>query len=172
MMLAREVAHDARAVSAHRAIVLHGNARAIAAGTVREYGSAAETPRQRGPAHPPGTPVPVASLNAEAVVEIHDEDERVALAHLSHAFERFYRVDPWPQPRRRWLVGSGPAIVGAIMTTHGGAVEVAAAPGRGTTVRVTFAISASLTDRTLQQARSTGARTLHRSLRSRGSRFW
>jgi signal transduction histidine kinase len=50
-------------------------------------------------------------------------------------FDRFYRAD---NARSAGGAGLGLAIVRSIVELHGGSVEVASEPGRGTRVRMTF----------------------------------
>lgn len=91
---------------------------------------------------------------------VRDAGAGIAPEHLPHIFERFFRAETAPgqgpsQPRQG--TGLGLAIVRAIVTSHGGWIEVASRVGAGT--RITLVIpataSASLTARS--QASQGGA---------------
>jgi two-component system, OmpR family, sensor kinase len=88
-----------------------------------------------GPGFNPVT-VTVAPDPAEGTVV--DRGDGIPPEHLPHVFERFYRADPGRGRESGGSSGLGLAIVEAIVTAHGGTVGVTSAPGRGTTVRVTF----------------------------------
>ncbi|TDV35943.1 sensor histidine kinase [Actinophytocola oryzae] len=136
--LAGEVVDDARVVSADRVITMRGAAEAVVDGdgpriqqVLRNLvGNAVQHTR-------PGTPVTVSvgTRDEQVEVAVHDEGDGIAPEHLPHVFDRFYRADPG---RGGGSSGLGLAIVEAITTAHGGTVGVTSAPGRGTTVRVTF----------------------------------
>jgi two-component system OmpR family sensor kinase len=142
--LAGEVVADARVVSPERAITLRGPAAAVVAGdgpriqrVLRNLvGNAVRHTR-------PGTPVTVtvSAREGEVAVAVHDEGDGIAPEHLPHVFERFYRADP-SRNRDGGSSGLGLAIVEAIVTAHGGTVGVTSTPGQGTTVRVTFPVTA------------------------------
>ncbi len=72
-----------------------------------------------------------------AVIEVSDTGEGILPDHLSHVFERHYRV-------RESQAGSGGSglglpIVRGIMQAHGGSATMTSVAGRGTTVRLAFA---------------------------------
>jgi two-component system heavy metal sensor histidine kinase CusS len=92
-------------------------------------------------AHTPvgGTVTLRAARVAGAVrVEVVDTGEGIAHEHLPYLFDRFYRADPARSGGAR--VGLGLAIVKGVAELHGGAATVASAPGRGTTVTLTFPV--------------------------------
>jgi two-component system OmpR family sensor kinase len=73
-----------------------------------------------------------------AVVEVADTGPGLDPAQADRVFERFYRVDA---ARTRLTdgpasTGLGLAIVAALVSAHGGRVEVDTAPGMGATFRV------------------------------------
>jgi len=68
-------------------------------------------------------------------LSVEDSGEGIAVEHLSHVFERFYRVDAG-RGRDRGGSGIGLAIVDDIARRHGGTVDISSRPGEGTTVRV------------------------------------
>ena len=76
------------------------------------------------------------SLNREArqaVLRVADTGIGIEPADLPHVFERFYRAD---RARGRDGTGLGLAIAKAIVGRHGGTIEVASTPGRGSTFSV------------------------------------
>jgi len=71
-----------------------------------------------------------------AILEVMDTGPGIAADHLPHIFDRFYRVDPSRQANGGH--GLGLAIAKAIVTNHGGTIEVESIPGEGSTFRVTI----------------------------------
>jgi two-component system, OmpR family, sensor kinase len=85
----------------------------------------------------PGTAarVEVAAADGRAVLQVADQGPGMHPEQAARAFERFYRADP-ARSRGAGGAGLGLSIVAAIAQAHGGRATVAAAPGRGATVRV------------------------------------
>ena len=84
----------------------------------------------------PGTPVEVtlrrgATQNgsSEAIVEVADEGPGIAPELVPHIFERFARGES-SRSRTAGSTGLGLAIVSAVVTAHGGTVDVQTRPGR------------------------------------------
>jgi heavy metal sensor kinase len=73
----------------------------------------------------------------EAVVAVRDTGAGIPAEHLPHVFERFYRVDKG-RSRARGGTGLGLSIAQSIVAAHGGRIELASTPGRGTTCTVTL----------------------------------
>ncbi|MBV1852096.1 HAMP domain-containing histidine kinase [Catellatospora sp. NEAU-YM18] len=93
------------------------------------------------PVHRDPLPV-VAAVGADlpeglplAVVEVTDTGPGVPLQHAERIFERLYRADPH-RARSHGGAGLGLAIATAIVQSHGGRIELATAPGAGSTFRV------------------------------------
>ncbi|WP_448631291.1 sensor histidine kinase [Cellulomonas soli] len=86
---------------------------------------------------PAGTPVELAVGVGQGagVLEVRDHGPGIDPAHAARVFERFYRVDA-SRTRESGGAGLGMAIVAAIVQAHGGAVELSATEGGGTTVQV------------------------------------
>jgi signal transduction histidine kinase len=89
---------------------------------------------------PPGTRVTVTVAQDAAdpdrlVLQVADEGPGMDPADADRAFERFYRADA-SRTRQAGGTGLGLAIVSSLVAAHGGTVELATAPGRGTTVIV------------------------------------
>jgi signal transduction histidine kinase len=71
------------------------------------------------------------------VLEIADGGVGIDPELIPLLFEPFSRVDA-PRTRRGGGTGLGLSIVKAIAVAHGGTVDVASDPGRGTTFRITL----------------------------------
>jgi two-component system, OmpR family, sensor kinase len=69
-----------------------------------------------------------------AVLSVQDTGVGIPAKDLPHVFERFYRADESRSGTDR--AGLGLAIVRAIVDAHGGTIEAASAPGRGSTFTV------------------------------------
>ncbi len=84
---------------------------------------------------PAGTPIEV-SVAAEgewALLRVHDEGPGIGADDAARIFQPFYRSDP-SRARASGGAGLGLAIVAAIVTGHGGTIEVV--PGQGATFEV------------------------------------
>jgi two-component system OmpR family sensor kinase len=81
-----------------------------------------------------------------AVVEIADEGPGIAPDLLPFIFERFARADT-SRSRKAGSTGLGLAIVSAVVSAHGGSVDVQTRPGR-TTFAVTLPTSAGVPAKT------------------------
>jgi two-component system OmpR family sensor kinase len=99
---------------------------------------------------PHGTPVEVRldAGNRYAVLEVADRGPGLTPEQATHVFDRFYRVDV-ARGRETGGSGLGLAIVAALVTAHGGVVEVDAAPGAGATFRVALPLARTPSSRPL-----------------------
>ncbi|MBV8909422.1 MAG: HAMP domain-containing protein [Gammaproteobacteria bacterium] len=78
-----------------------------------------------------------------AVLEVSDDGVGIPAEALPHVFKRFYRVDD-SRSRQQGGAGLGLAIVKSICAAHGAEVEVASAPGKGSTFRVRQPLAAGV----------------------------
>jgi two-component system heavy metal sensor histidine kinase CusS len=88
---------------------------------------------------PPGGSVTLSARDngAATKVEVADTGCGIPAAHLSHVFDRFYRVDD-ARSSAEGGMGLGLAIVRSIAELHGGAVEIVSEVGQGTCAVMTF----------------------------------
>ncbi len=73
--------------------------------------------------------------NGEAILCVSDTGSGISGPDLPHVFKRFYRADK-SRARANGRTGLGLAICKAIVDSHGGRIEVASEPGKGTTFTV------------------------------------
>jgi signal transduction histidine kinase len=76
-------------------------------------------------------------------LDVRDTGIGIAPEHVPRIFERFYRADP-ARSREQGGTGLGLAIVRHLVDAHGGRVEAASVPGRGTTISVLFPAAAAV----------------------------
>jgi two-component system OmpR family sensor kinase len=88
---------------------------------------------------PPGTPRPA------VILEVADRGPGLTPDQAERAFERFYRADQ-ARARHAGGTGLGLAIVAALVTAHGGAVQVEPTPGGGATFRITLPLAPEVLD--------------------------
>jgi heavy metal sensor kinase len=72
-----------------------------------------------------------------AVITVHDTGIGIPAEHLPRVFDRFYRVDK-ARSREEGGTGLGLSIAKAIVTAHGGQIELASVLNQGTTCTVTL----------------------------------
>jgi heavy metal sensor kinase len=70
---------------------------------------------------------------AAAIIEVRDTGPGIPSEDRSRIFDRFYRRDP---ARTRGGTGLGLALARSIVLLHGGVIDVASTPGRGSCFRV------------------------------------
>jgi signal transduction histidine kinase len=73
------------------------------------------------------------SQNGSAIITVSDTGPGIPPEDLPHIFKRFYRAE---KSRTTGRTGLGLSISKAIIDAHGGALEVASAPGKGTTFTI------------------------------------
>jgi signal transduction histidine kinase len=72
------------------------------------------------------------------IIEVTDSGDGIALEHLPHVFERFYRVDT-ARDRAHGGFGIGLAIAKALVSAHGGTLAAASdGPGHGAVFTLTL----------------------------------
>lgn len=74
------------------------------------------------------------------MVTITDQGQGIPAEHLPHIFDRFYRGSPLQNAETR-SGGLGLAIARAIVTAHGGQIDVQTEVGQGSTFSVTLPVS-------------------------------
>jgi heavy metal sensor kinase len=79
----------------------------------------------------------------QALLTICDTGIGIAPEHLSHIFERFYRVDPVRVRTEGNSSGLGLSIVEWVVQAHGGSIMVESQVGQGSTFTVTLPIAPS-----------------------------
>lgn len=78
----------------------------------------------------------------DVVITVTDSGCGISAEHLSHVFERFYRIEQ-SRPGSHQNVGLGLAVVKSIVSRHGGRVEIESKAGEGTRVRLILPASAA-----------------------------
>lgn len=86
--------------------------------------------------------VRVTATSEEAVIEVADTGIGIAADELPHVFERFWRSEK-SRSRASGGAGIGLAIVQALVSAHEGRIDVASAPGRGSTFTVALPLAVS-----------------------------
>ena len=86
---------------------------------------------------PPGTPIEVALAGSDghAVLSVVDHGPGLPRGEEKRIFEPFHRADPG-RSRDRGGSGLGLSIVAAVVSAHGGSVEVVPTEGGGATFRL------------------------------------
>lgn len=80
-----------------------------------------------------------------AIVEIADSGAGIPVEHLTHIFDRFYRVDAARSRAEGGGAGLGLSISRWAVEAHGGRVEVESRPGNGSIFRVVLPYVSSVT---------------------------
>ncbi|MFC7794121.1 sensor histidine kinase [Streptomyces cinereoruber] len=146
--LAADAIHDVRALDTTRPVTLTGPG----GGKPSTAPAIADEARLRqvvtnlignAVAHtPPGTPicVGVGTVDDRAVLEVADQGPGLTPEERERVFDRFYRTD---DSRTRTTGGSGLGLVlaHALVTAHGGRIDLDAEPGQGCTFRITLPLS-------------------------------
>jgi signal transduction histidine kinase len=83
----------------------------------------------------------ICNLRSAILIRVSNSGPGIALEHLPHIFERFYRADP-ARARATGGAGLGLTIVKQLVEAHGGQVWATSAPGQGATFTFTLPIAA------------------------------
>ena len=145
-VLAGDAVHDARGLDAGRAVTLaglngHGPDAAVVTGDEDRLRQVVANLVANAVRHTPeGTPIEVAvgRYGGAAVLEVRDHGPGLTPEQAQRVFERFYRVDASRRRGQGGGSGLGLSIVSAVVTAHGGGVQVLPTPGGGATFRVTL----------------------------------
>lgn len=81
--------------------------------------------------------IEAATFEDHVTIEVADTGEGVSEDAQARVFDRFYRVDA-ARTATSGRIGLGLPIAKSIMELHGGAIALQSAPGKGTTVTLTF----------------------------------
>lgn len=84
--------------------------------------------------------ISVSASGGRATLAVADRGPGIAPEHLPHLTRRFYRTDPG-RSRAAGGTGLGLAIVKHIVERHRGRLDIASAPGEGTSVTVEFPLA-------------------------------
>jgi two-component system OmpR family sensor kinase len=90
-------------------------------------------------------PVRPGTARPAVILEVADSGPGLTPDQAERAFERFYRADQ-ARARHAGGTGLGLAIVAALVTAHGGAVQVEPTPGGGATFRITLPLAPEVLD--------------------------
>jgi heavy metal sensor kinase len=80
-----------------------------------------------------------------AVLEVMDTGSGIRPEHLPHVFERFYRGDRDGRVQRPGA-GLGLSLCLSIARAHGGDIQIASQPGKGTQVKVRLPLASAMDD--------------------------
>jgi two-component system, OmpR family, sensor kinase len=86
------------------------------------------------------TSVRVGAESGKAVLVVSDNGPGMTGEQAAHVFERFFRADP-SRSRASGGAGLGMAIVHALVTAHGGTIDLVTAPGRGVTITINLPLA-------------------------------
>jgi two-component system OmpR family sensor kinase len=106
---------------------------------------------------PPGTPIDVSVRigSGAAHLTVADQGPGMSQWQAERVFERFYRADPARSPASGGS-GLGLSIVAALVSTHGGRVEVDTALGRGCAFHIWLPLAANEPEGTATATSSAG----------------
>jgi two-component system OmpR family sensor kinase len=136
--IAHDACADARAVAPSRAITLWAREAVVVRGDELRLRQVVANLVSNAIVHTPtGTPIEVSvtSNGERAALSVTDHGPGLKGEETGRVFEPFYRADPG-RSRDRGGSGLGLSIVAAVVTAHGGVVQVLETPGGGATFRV------------------------------------
>ena len=137
-----QVEAEARGLSAGRHTIVFGDAGAaqIAGSDVEIHSAVGNLVNNAVRYTPDGGRIEVnwkVADNGRGEIAVVDTGRGIARPHLSRLTERFYRVDS-SRSRESGGTGLGLAIVKHVMQRHGGELDIASEPDRGSTFRLVF----------------------------------
>lgn len=142
--LAHEAATDFAAIAPHRPFTTAWDGEAVVLGDRVRLRQVIDNLLTNARTHtPPETPVHLAVGRQGDLAEliVADKGPVIPPAAQERVFERFWRGDPG-RSRARGGTGLGLSIVASIVAAHGGTVDLASAPGEGTTFTVRLPLAA------------------------------
>ncbi len=136
--IARDAVDDARAVAPQREITLSASAPVVVSGDDTRLRQVLGNLVRNALVHTPSkTPIEVAVTTEDSVARMSVADHGPGLPPdaAQRIFEPFYRADP-SRSRDSGGAGLGLSIVSAVVTAHGGRVDVKETSGGGATFEV------------------------------------
>jgi len=137
-VIARDAAADARVVAPQREITLEAPDKVVVSGDDTRLRQVVGNLVRNALVHTPGTTpieISVTTLNGTARLSIADHGSGLRTEDRERIFEPFYRADP-SRSRDSGGAGLGLSIVNAVVTAHGGRVDVKETSGGGATFEV------------------------------------
>jgi two-component system OmpR family sensor kinase len=145
--IAGDAAADARAVAPQREITLNTSGPVVVSGDDTRLRQVLGNLVRNALVHtPPRTPIEigVTSQNGTARLSVADHGPGLKPEDLKRIFEPFFRADP-SRSRDSGGAGLGLSIVTAVVTAHGGRVQVKETSGGGATFEVELPLVSSVT---------------------------
>ena len=143
--IVRDAVDDARVVAPQRDITLNATAPAVVSGDDTRLRQVLGNLVRNALVHTPSTSpieIGVTTQNGTAHLTVADHGPGLRAEDLDRIFEPFYRADP-SRSRDSGGAGLGLSIVTAVVTAHGGRVEVKETSGGGATFEVELPLASS-----------------------------
>jgi len=143
--IVRDAVDDARVVAPQRDITLSATAPAVVRGDDTRLRQVLGNLVRNALVHTPSTTpieIGVTTQNGTAHLTVADHGPGLRAEDLDRIFEPFYRADP-SRSRDSGGAGLGLSIVTAVVTAHGGRVEVKETSGGGATFEVELPLASS-----------------------------
>lgn len=109
--------------------------------------------------------VTLANGDATATLTVADDGPGMTSDEAAHAFDRFWQAEPTPNRPRRGT-GLGLAIVAELVAAHRGTIDLATAPGAGTSFTIALPMVKDVPASTAEERRGENALAPPSSLRS------
>src|SRR5438309_1976986 len=144
-VIARDAAADARVVAPQREITLEAPDKVVVSGDDTRLRQVVGNLVRNALVHTPGTTpieISVTTLNGTARLSIADHGSGLRTEDRERIFEPFYRADP-SRSRDSGGAGLGLSIVNAVVTAHGGRVDLKETSGGGATFEVELPLASN-----------------------------
>ena len=136
--LVADACADARATDASRTISVRATEPLVVIGDDMRLRQALDNVLRNAVVHTPdGTPIDVnlSARDGHAIIDVVDHGPGIPAGQVERIFERFHRADPG-RSRDQGGSGLGLSIASAIVTAHGGTINVRDTPGGGATFSI------------------------------------